>query len=227
MKKVVLSGLVVGLFLCASLANAALLTGELTGDFRLENPDNLIVDVGITLDGSTASWVIDIDSPLHPDIKLGAFYFNLDLDPNDVVNFGNISPNNPGKQWVVSDGINAVGSGGADFDFGIAQIGAGNPRPNEVNNMTNLTFDMILEEGVFTEAMFTGAGLSTGGGIPDPGAQMGAHLQSLVAEGPEGSDSGFASGNYDSLPPVPIPPAVFLLGSGLIAFVGFRKKFKK
>lgn len=39
------------------------------------------------------------------------------------------------------------------------------------------------------------------------------------------SQTGFAAGNGNT--PVPIPAAIWLLGSGLIGLVGLRKRFKK
>jgi hypothetical protein len=224
--------LAIGIMTAATLSfglapdtEASTITAHLTGDFRPDNPDNLFVDVMITLSGNTASWEVDINSPLHPDIRLGGFFFNLDLGGR-TVEFTNFTPNNPGKQWGPVSGENAVGSGNADFDFGVAQSGGGNPLPNAVTNDTNLTFDMIFNGDPIIASMFFNAGLSTGGGIPDPGAQLGAHLQSLDTEDcPNCSDSGFASGNY-----VPIPPTILLLGSslfGLGGYVGFRKKKKK
>jgi LPXTG-motif cell wall-anchored protein len=222
-------GIITAVFLIFGPApgtQANTITAHLTGDFRPDNPDNLFVDVMITLSGNKASWIVDIDSPLHPDIRLGGFFFNLDLGGR-TVDFTDFTPDNMGKKWGIVSGTNAVGSGGADFDFGVAQTGAGNPLPNAVTNATNLTFDMNLLTGdPFSTRMFFDAGLSTGGGIPDPGAQLGAHLQSLSTDGCQGcSDSGFASGNY-----VPIPPTILLLGTslfGLGGYVGFRKRKKK
>ncbi len=62
--------------------------------------------------------------------------------------------------------------------------------------------------------MFTDAPLATGDGIPLPGAQLGAHVRSLSTAGCAGcSDSGFASGNYAS---VPEPSSLSLLALGAV-----------
>ena len=194
------------------------ITSQLTGDFRADNPDNLFVNVTIT--GDTTSnvtyWVVDIDSPAHPDARLGVFAFSLDTLFTDVT-FSNFSP----LSWSISPGTNVPGSGGADFVFE-ANDPAG--QGNNVTNSTNLTFNATLATGNWTTALFTSAPLATGGGIPSPGAQLGAHLQSLSTSGCSGcSDSGFASGNYSGSTQVPEPTGLLLMGLGL-AVAGLRAR---
>jgi hypothetical protein len=56
------------------------ITAPLTGDPRPNIPDDLKVNVTITVDDSApkvANWVIDVDSLNHPNAKLDGFYFNL------------------------------------------------------------------------------------------------------------------------------------------------------
>ncbi|MGQ0613672.1 MAG: PEP-CTERM sorting domain-containing protein [Planctomycetaceae bacterium] len=213
--------LVVVVALAAPAVQAdTVVTSQLIGDFRPENPDNLFVDVTVTILDATpnvAKWVIDINSPSHPDIKLDAFFFNLALGGAGVA-FGNFSPSaTPGKMWSAVSGSNAVGSGSADFDFGVALTGSGSPQPNEVSNDVNLMFEMTLASGNWTLAMFTGAGFSTGGGIPPGFAQLGAHLQSLVMGPGNTTDSGFASGNWGpGGAPIPEPATLGLVGLAVL-----------
>lgn len=193
------------------------ITSVLTGDARANNPDNLIVDVTITGDttSNVTHWTVDINSPAHPSARLGVFAFSLDTLFADV-SFSNFSP----LGWSITHGTNVPGSGSADFVF------ESNDPPGPSNNVTNsvnLTFNATLATGNWTTALFTGADLATGGGIPAPGAQLGAHLQSLSTAGCSGcSDSGFASGNYVYTPdeppppaPVPEPTTLALMGVGL------------
>ena len=72
----------------------------LTGDPRPGNPDSLFVDVTIqgNTDEAETSWLIDINSPLHPDTKLDAFYFNLAMPTGVNVGFDNYIPSN----WIVT-----------------------------------------------------------------------------------------------------------------------------
>jgi hypothetical protein len=228
MKKLLILSCVALLALCLSSIAAAVpisLDYQLTGDFRLENPDNLIVDVNIISDttSAVATWTVDINSPAHPNIKLDEFYFNLALPSGADASIENFSPNNAGgKQWASVGGTNAAGSGSADFDFGVGLTGGGSPNPNQVNNAINLSFDVTLTGALWTEGIIIGAPLSTGGGIPSPGSQMGAHLQSLNLTGGATSDSGFASAGR-----VPEPTSMLLFGTGLAGLGVFRRKFKK
>ena len=200
------------------------LSSTLTGDFRAENPDGLFVNVTITGDTTSnqVNFLVDLDMLAHPDARLGVFAFNLSTDLGQWVTFSNFSP----ADWTMTSGSNVPGSGGADFRF------ESNDPPGSPNNVTNtqsLTFTATLNSLLpvtWSTANFLNAALSDGGGIPDPGAQMGAHIQSLSTVGCSGcSDSGFASGNYGSAPPisqVPEPTTLMLVGLGLAA-AGVRR----
>lgn len=198
------------------------LTTDLTGDARLENPDNLIVHV--TVLGDTTSnltqWTIDLDSPLHPDLRLGGFFFNLANPADTSVTFSNFSL----SAWsIASTTQNAQGSGGAVFEFRALD------RPGSANNVTNnvsLTFTAQLNGGLWDPDYLILAPLSRGGGIPDPGAQLGAHLQSAIAPCSTGcTDSGFASGNFGNPPPVSVPePTTTALGLGVVGLTASRRR---
>lgn len=197
------------------------ITADLTGDFRVENPDGILIHVTIQgdTDSNVTTWVVDLDSPVtHPDMNLGAFAFNLLGGTFSDFSFSAISPGG----WTFSTGNNVPGSGGADF------VIESNDPPGPSNNVTNsipLMFTLTFNLGNFTEAMFHDAPLSTGGGIPAPGAQLGAHVRSLSTAGCSGcSDSGFASGNYDRPPTsVPEPSSLLLMGIGFGAVVLRRR----
>jgi PEP-CTERM motif len=199
----------------------------LTGDFRDGNPDGLVVNVTVTGDTTSnqTQWLVDLDmAAVHPNARLGAFAFNVSTEWFQYVTFSNFSPSG----WSMTSGSNVPGSGGADFRFET------NDPAGSANNVTNsqsLTFTATLNSffggtQTWATANFLNAALSTGGGIPDPGAQMGAHIQSLSTAGCTGcSDSGFASGNYGSTPPsqVPEPTTLLLMGLGLAA-AGLRAR---
>jgi hypothetical protein len=197
-------------------------TSQLTGDFRAGNPDNLVVDVTITGDTTSnqVQFLVDLNmTATHPNARLGVFAFNVASEWHQYVTFSNFSP----SSWSMTIGNNVPGSGGADFRF------ESNDPPGNSNNVTNsqsLTFTARLNSifggtQTWSAADFTGAALSTGGGIPNPGAQLGAHIQSLSTAGCSGcSTSGFASGNYSSgIPtsPVPEPTTLLFMGMGLLA----------
>lgn len=201
------------------------ISSVLTGDFRTDNPDNILINV--TIQGDTTSnlttWIVDLNSPTaHPDMNLFAFAFNVLGGSFSDFSFSAITPGG----WSFSQGGNTSGSGGADF-----VIEANDPAgpSNNVTNSVPLTFTLAYNLGNWTEAMFYDAPLSTGGGIPAPGAQLGAHVRSLSTIGCSGcSDSGFASGDYDRPPTtsVPEPSTLLLMGLGVGAMV-LRQRRKR
>lgn len=209
-------------FLPVTTAHAFVITGQLTGDIRPQNPDNLIVDVTITVNNNTASWVVDINSPLHPTVKLDEFYFNLagTIAPSNLT-FSGFNPSG----WAINYPATVQGAGGTTFQFEAVDP-PGNT--NNVTNTQNLTFDMILSTGVFTANDFLNAPLAISN---DAGSgQMGAHLQSLNAS-PGQSDSGFAFGNYSGggSPPqqIPEPTTHLLLGLGLLGLLFTRRAVRR
>jgi hypothetical protein len=221
------------LLLCAALAcgfpwmaQAApvVVTASLVGDPRISNPDNLLIDVTITFDttSNVANWVVDINSPLHPNAKLDEFYFNMIGAASDY-SFSAFSP----LGWTITSPATTSGGGGISFNFE-ALDPPGQPNAADVNNATNLTFTMTKTTGNFLVSDFLTASSSCSNDATLGCGQLGAHLQSLVA-GQGTSDSGFLLGNYEEdggggQQEVPEPLTLALVGLGLLAAAGTRRR---
>lgn len=221
------------LLLCAALACGfpavvhavpVTITASLVGDPRPGNPDSLFINVSISFDttSNVANWTVDINSPLHPNAKLDEFYFNM---AGTLANysFSNFSP----VDWAVTSPASPAGGGGIAFNFE-ALDPAGPPNAADVTNSTNLTFTMTKAGGNLLVSDFLSASSTCSNDATLGCGQLGAHLQSLVA-GQGESDSGFLLGNYreeggGGQQDVPEPLTLALVGVGLLAAVGTRRR---
>jgi len=217
----------VAAFLVCAPANAYTIGAVLTGDPRAQNPDNILANVTIEVDEvnspNVASWMVEFDMfGDHPYAKSSEFYFNLDNSGNKFdsgnVTFNNFDP----STWTAVSPASTQGGGNftPNFLFEVHDAGIG-PNMNPIENGIPLTFDMTLTSGTFLISDFLNAPISFSSDTTLGSGQLGMHVQAL---GMNAEDSGFALGNYYV---VPVPPAVWLFGAGLVGLVGFRRRIIK
>ncbi len=207
--------------------------GKLTGDIRTDSPDNLIVDVTVNVNDTVANWIVDINSPLHPFVKLDEFYFNLNNVLDGDLTYSGFNPSG----WAINSPATVQGAGGTSFLFE-ALDPSGPPDADDVTNAVNLSFTTTLNRNwVLNDFLLATTALSNDAGS----GQMGAHLQSLTTQGNCGSstncsDSGFAFGLYaektnggggGSGGQTPEPSVVALMGIGLLGMGASRLRKAK
>jgi hypothetical protein len=201
-------------------AEPLFVSATLSGDGRLNNPDDLSALVTITGDTTSrvSSWVIDLAmTDSHPAAALHEIYFNLLGSSTDYA-IANVSP----ATWslTATDVKNAKGSGNANFMFELQ-----GPN-NTVTGGSSLAFDVMKKTGLFAleDFLLAGDGCSRDAALGC--GQFGAHIGSLTHASGQ-SDSGFALGDYSvrtAVAQVPEPGLLVLMSLGMAGFAARRRK---
>ena len=136
------------------------------------------------------------------------------------------SDNNVAQGWkgqFVSDAGTIYSDSSWQYLLSSTDLGDSSPAPSEADVIANIGNRAWLS-GVNTTAY---SGWTAVTGLNDPSAQW-IWGSSMEPGSGYGEYQIFRhSGPDSSTPPVPVPPTVWLLGSGLLGLVGLRRKFRK
>lgn len=115
-----------------------------------------------------------------------------------------------------------------EFVLPTEETGAGNPSENYVQDLS----DAIVADMVPTGYSAGGSGASGGGAGGVGGGGAGSrpdktpppYIIEDLKEDVNGEDINKGGGSNEDVSTVPVPPAIWLLGSALLGFVGLRRK---
>jgi hypothetical protein len=193
------------------------ITALLTGDPRVEFPDNLSVRVSVVGDTTsrTTHWSVDLNMwPEHPWATLNEFGFNL-LGTSNMYSFSNFNLPYARTAGALDD------SGNTKF-----RLTLNDPSGfiTDANNIYSLSFS-LTKTSAFTFADFMSAPTSCSSFAALGCNQLAASLQTL---GPWAGQEGVAIGNYGpaSTNPVPEPASMVLIGSGAAVAALARRRRK-
>jgi len=181
---------------------------------------NVLIDgpnyVQVTISDSTTvigdiDFSVDVLSEafsVSPGANFGLQEFSFNFDDSIVVNASDITNINP-STWMVTENQNA---GGGFFKFDLQLDGTGSSRTEL------LSFSISGVDGDLISSYATGSSLN-----PSSSEFFAAHVAGFDLT--EGVTSAQFAGS--SLVPVPLPAALWLFGSGLIALAGFVRSKKR
>jgi len=227
-----------GILVSATAANA--ITFNVAGRNNAQNT----ATVDFTYDSGLGQISISItntafDSVLNPDPRITAFAFNAPTNVSGVTGF-TATGTEDDAAWVNYFSPNSISTNGTIGNFDIAGTTTNNPNdinaanggsPNDgilaiaPNNTGIFTFTLSgTGLNVLTATSFLSILTDAKDGLPD--AAFAARFQRTNADG-QGSDVALGGpGPQGNIPPVPLPAAMPLFGTGLaiMGFIGWRRR---
>jgi len=249
MKKILFA--ILALLVMAGSAQAAFIDGfdSPSEGWRIEHGwyfDNTVNT--LTKSESSLSNVLggtrDISFSSHPGLYQGSYYagdMSLALNPM-VLNYGGyqnesgvLSMSTAWPGWGSVSITYDAGGNGLNADFSAATEISMMMKPDHTGNVKPSVFSITLSDGVNTKTASKSWDTYTVYAAPFVQSFSltefsGIDLTNIFSvsweyQGDESNDISFASLTTDA-PPVPVPAAVWLLGSGLVGLIGLRKKFR-
>jgi hypothetical protein len=172
--------------------------------------------VDITQNGSDIDIAIDYaPNTLGSYADIHEFYFNL---TRDVTGLTITADNSPNKPYTLEYDPSVAGGAGASFDWGVNFGNGGGPPGNRTLQSASFTLsaDQDLSVSDFIDLSYPNNTMPV---------NVAAHFQSTAATTYFRS-AATASGSETIGGVVPVPPAVWLFGSGLLGLIGIARRKK-
>ena len=181
-------------------------TINLVYEFDGDLPPALYGTVSITENGSDIDIEIDyVPNSLGPNADMHEFYFNLTDAVTGLTITADNAPNN--AYTLLGPDPSVAGGAGASFDWGVSFGNGGGSPGNDILQFATFTLsaDQALSVSDFFELSYPNN---------TPPVNLAVHFQGTST----------SSGSETIGGVVPVPPAVWLFGSGLLGLIGIARR---
>ena len=186
---------------------ASAVTIDLVYEFDGVEPVQTYGTVDITQNGTDLDFVISYFGNLGSNADIHQFYFNLTTPPDPVTGLVITADNAPDNAYtLLGPSPSVTGGAGASFDWGVSFGNGGGPSGNGI--LQTATFTLSADQALSVSDLF-----ETSSPNNTPLVNVAVHFQGTATR--PGSE---IVGGV-----VPVPAAIWLIGSGLLGLIGVAR----